>query len=117
VRKLAREECLAAMKAGEFPTSVREAAPGVAIVLTQSWCPQWAWMRSYLTAQKPDPNLEIFWVEYDLEDFFEPFMGFKETVLGNDQVPYVRYYRDGALAAQSNFIDQGGFLRLLSGSR
>ena len=39
----------------------------------------------------PDEGREVFWVEYDLENFFEPFMKFKETVFGNDQVPYVRY--------------------------
>jgi len=117
MRKLTSEECIAAMESGDFPLSLRAAAPRVAIVLTQSWCPQWAWMRSYLSALKPDPRCEVFWVEYELEDFFEPFMSFKETVLGNDQVPYVRYYREGKLAAQSNFIDQGGFLRLLSGER
>jgi hypothetical protein len=115
MRKLTKPECLAAVEAGEFSPALRGAAPAVAIVLTQSWCPQWAWMRSYLAALPPDASREIFWVEYDLEDFFESFMRFKESSFGNDEVPYVRYYRGGELAAESNFIDQGGFRRLLHG--
>jgi hypothetical protein len=115
MRKLSRDECLTAVEGGEFATSLRSAAASVAIVLTQSWCPQWAWMRSYLEALPPHPSREILWVEYDREDFFEPFMKFKEKVFKNDQVPYVRYYREGILVSESNFIDQGGFLRLLSG--
>jgi hypothetical protein len=116
VRKLSRDECLAAMRDGEFAPSLRSCAEAVAIILTQSWCPQWAWMRSYLEALPADPGRECLWVEYDREDFFEPFMAFKEGAFGNDQVPYLRYYRGGVLVAQSNFIDQGGFLRLLSGA-
>lgn len=117
MRKLTREECLALIESGEFGSELVGAADEVAIVLTQSWCPQWAWMRSYLGKLPSGEDREVFWVEYDREEFFEQLMSFKETAFGNDQVPYVRYYKGGRLVAQSNFIDQGGFLRLLSGSR
>jgi hypothetical protein len=115
MRKLSGQDCLEAIRSGEFGPGVTGAADAVAVVLTQSWCPQWTWMRSYLGSMQTDGETEVFWVEYDLEDFFEPFMEFKETALGNDQVPYVRYYRGGKLAAQSNYIDAGGFLRRLRG--
>jgi hypothetical protein len=117
MRKLTKEECLGLVREGEFAEGVLKAADTVAVVLTQSWCPQWAWMRSYLAELPPDAGREVFWVEYDREDFFEPIMEFKERVLGNDQVPYVRYYRGGKPAAESNYIDKGGFLRLLEGRR
>jgi hypothetical protein len=112
--KLSRDECLGAMGSGEFGPGVTRAAPGVAVVLTQSWCPQWAWMRAYLSTLPEDPERAIFWIEYDREDFFEPFMAFKEDVLGNREVPYIRYYRDGKLVRTSNFIDKAGFLRSLA---
>jgi hypothetical protein len=115
MRKLPKDECLGLLRDGDFSPSLKSAADEVAIVLTQSWCPQWAWMRSYLAALPAEATREVFWVEYDLEDFFEPFMLFKERSFGNDQVPYVRYYRGSKLVAESNYIDQGGFLRLLSG--
>jgi hypothetical protein len=117
MRKLTKDDCLGLLEDGEFAASVVEAAAEVAVVLTQSWCPQWAWMRSYLAELPPDAGREVFWIEYDLEDFFEPFMNFKESAFGNDQVPYIRYYRGGELAAQSNYIDKGGFLRFLSGKK
>ncbi len=112
--RLGREQCLAAMSAGEFGPEIRSAAPAVAVVLTQSWCPQWTWMRAYLEALPPDPSIAVFWVEYDREDFFEPFLAFKEEVLGNREIPFVRYYREGRLVRETNFIDRGGFLRILS---
>jgi hypothetical protein len=115
MKKLEREQCLAAMADGEFPADLRASSPSVAVILTQSWCPQWKWMRSYLERLPDQPGRSVFWIEYDLEDFFEPFMAFKEDRLGNREIPYVRYYRDGRLARQSNFIDEGGFLRLLQG--
>jgi hypothetical protein len=114
MEKLSREDCLATLSEGEFRAGVIGAAESVAVVLTQSWCPQWAWMRSYLSSLPPEEG-RVFWVEYDLEDFYEPFMRFKESSFGNDQVPYVRYYRGGRLAAESNYIDKGGFLRFLRG--
>jgi hypothetical protein len=114
VKKLSRQECLDAVEKGDFTASVREAAPTVAVVLTQSWCVQWQWMRSYLDTIGDEPGHEIFWVEYDNEDFFEPFMNFKEDVFGNREVPYVRYYHDGRFVKSSNFIDKKGFLKALA---
>jgi hypothetical protein len=113
MKKLGKEDCLSLIKNGEFEAGIVGAAEAVAVVLTQSWCPQWGWMRAYLGSLPPDEAMEVFWVEYDREDFFEPLMAFKEGVFGNDQVPYVRYYRGGKLAAESNYIDKGGFLRRL----
>jgi hypothetical protein len=110
--KLSREACLAAIRDGDFKEAPK-AAPAVALILTQSWCPQWGWMRSYLGAMPESEECAIFWVEYDNEVFFEEFMTFKEDVFGNREVPYVRYYREGRLVGESNFIDQKGFKRLL----
>jgi hypothetical protein len=117
MRKLSKDDCLALLENGEFGPSITGVAEAVAVVLTQSWCPQWAWMRSYLSSLPPDEGSSVFWIEYDLEDFYQPFMNFKERVFGNDQVPYVRYYRGGKLVAESNYIDKGGFLRRLHDAR
>jgi hypothetical protein len=94
---------------------VRAAAPLVAVVLTQSWCPQWSFMRGYLAqaAAEAGDRARIFFVEYDREPFYEDFMTFKEDGFGNREIPYVRYYRDGVLSAESNFISKQGFLSKL----
>jgi hypothetical protein len=101
------------MAAGDFPDSVVGAASRVAVVLTQSWCPQWIRMRAYLESMPEDPDLAVFWIEYDRVSFFGPFMEFKERSFANREIPYIRYYRGGSLAAQSNFVDRDRFLSLL----
>lgn len=111
--KLDEARCRAAMAGGEFPPEVRGAAPRVAIVLTQSWCPQWHWMKGYLDAIAAEPDTAVFWLEYDREKYFEEFRNFKEDLFGNREIPYVRYYRDGMLVRESNYIDRSGFMRLL----
>jgi hypothetical protein len=40
-------------------------------------------------------------------------MSFKEDVLGNQQVPYVRFYRDGKLVRQSNWVPRAAFAAML----
>jgi len=115
IRKLTAEECVAAIAAGDFPPAMTASAPSVALVLTQSWCPQWTWMRTYLDDLASDADTAIYWVEYDKEAFFEDFLGLKEGRFGNRQIPYVRYYRNGKLVRESNYIDRSGFLRYLKG--
>lgn len=99
------------MSSGEFGPEIRNAASSVVVVLTQSWCPQWAAMRTWLELIPRSAELAVFWIEYDREPCLDEFMTFKETALGNDQVPYVRYYRDGVLAKTSNFISRQGFMQ------
>ena len=111
--KLSEDNCRAAMRDGEFPASLIASAPSVAVVLTQSWCPQWLWMKSYLGSIAEEEGVDIYWIEYDREAFFDEFRTFKEDSFGNHEIPYVRYYRDGAFARESNYIDKGGFLRCL----
>ncbi|MDL2229591.1 hypothetical protein LJC14_04995 [Treponema sp. OttesenSCG-928-L16] len=118
-RKLTEGECRTAMEHGEFDAQIRQASSMTAIILTQSWCPQWAAVKSYLPqvekaagdAGLPEPAL--FYVEYDTESWFEQFMTFKENTFNNREVPYVRYYRNGKFFRDSNFISLQGFLNRL----
>jgi len=114
-RKIVEADCLSAIAAGDFPEELRNAAPAVALVLTQSWCPQWRFMQSYLSdAEKSaGERAAVFFVEYDREPFHRDFMAFKEDVFGNREIPYVRYYRGGKLHAESNYISKQGFLSRL----
>lgn len=112
-RKLTEAECRDAMKHGEFSQTIVSSKPSVAIVLTQSWCPQWGWMRSYLPALADSPDTDIYWLEYDQEPLYDAFLDFKEDHFGNREIPYVRYYHHGKLVKESNYIDKAGFLRML----
>jgi len=109
-RKLTAAQCAEAMGGKDFGQDVVGAAANVAVVLTQSWCPQWSMMSSWLDSAAEASGARAFYLEYDNEDFFEPFMAWKEDVLGNRSVPYVRYYRGGSLVAQSNYLSRDGFV-------
>ena len=111
IQTLTKDQLDALLREGEFPESVRLAAPKVVVVMTQDWCGQWANMKAYL----PDfaEEAAIFTVEYNLLPDFERIMSFKEDVLDNQQVPYVRLYRDGKLVRQSNWVPRASFAAML----
>jgi hypothetical protein len=116
VRKaLTRAQAERAMHLGEFDESVTRAAPRVAVVLTQDWCGQWAAMDRYLdelaaSPAGPDGGLAVFHLVYNTAEYFREFLSFKESVWRNALIPYVRYYRNGRLVAQSNFVSRKQFL-------
>lgn len=98
--------------AGELPGKIVNSRNRVAVVLTQSWCPQWMMMKRWLRNVKEE-ELNIYWVEYEKTDMYQPFMRFKENVFLNFQVPYVRYYRDGKFTGDSNYCNRESFLHSL----
>ena len=111
IQPLTKEQLDALLSGGEFPESVRLAAPKVVVVMTQDWCGQWANMVAYLPEFAD--QAAIFTVEYNLLPDFERIMGFKEDVFKNDQVPYVRFYRAGKLVRQSNWLPRASFAAML----
>jgi hypothetical protein len=122
IRKLTEAECRYALEHGEFESSLIE-GKAAAIVLTQSWCPQWTAMLAYLpevekkAAAAFPPGINILYVEYDIAEWktltHEAFMGFKEDTYDNREIPYVRYYRDGSFSRDSNYLSLEGFLSRL----
>jgi len=112
--RLSAEQCATAMRDGDFDLGVRGAGESVAVILTQGWCPQWPMMLHWLDKALEDSGAKAFYVEYDAEPFFEPFMTWKEDVLGNRSVPYVRYYRGGSLVAESNYVSKDAFVAKLA---
>jgi len=62
-----------------------------------------------------EPNIDIWCFFYDESSIFIQFMEFKENVLGNDDIPYVRYYKDGKFTGDSNAVNEQGFLKKLKG--
>jgi hypothetical protein len=117
MRVLTETECRAAMEKGEFvlpEMSGTGAAQKTALILTQSWCPQWKAMKNYLPdAEKRIPGLTIVYTEYDKTPFFDDFMAFKENTYNNREIPYVRYYIDRKCDFWSNFVSLEAFLQRL----
>jgi hypothetical protein len=111
IKTLTQDQLDALVREGDFPESVRLAAAKVVVVMTQDWCPQWIDMAAYL----PDfaDQAAIFTVVYNLLPDFERIMTFKEKVLKNRQVPYVRYYQGGKLVLDANWMSRGRFSTML----
>jgi hypothetical protein len=112
--RLSIAHCEQAMAKGEFGPEITASTSLVAVILTQSWCPQWIMMRRWLDRAESDTASRVFFLEYDQEDFFDAFMAFKEDVFGNRSVPYIRYYRDGVFTGDGNFIGRDGFVAKLT---
>lgn len=112
IKTLTQDQLDALVREGDFPESVRLAAAKVVVIMTQDWCPQWSAMAAYL----PDFSAQaaIFTVEYNLLPDFERIMSFKESVLKNRQVPYVRYYHGGTLVSDANWMSRASFAAMLS---
>jgi hypothetical protein len=120
MRVLTEAECRTAMEKGEFELpelcgpAGGENTQKTALILNQSWCPQWKAMKSYLPeAEKSLPDLNIIYIEYDQIPFFEEFIAFKENTYANREIPYVRYYINGKCRSWSNFVSLEGFLQRL----
>lgn len=114
-KQLAEQEARVAMEQGSLDESVRKADKNVAVVFTQGWCPQWVsmnlWLGSMQRKGEPaDLDITIFEFIYDRIPFFREFRQFKESTWGNDLIPYIRYYRDGELIAESNYVPSQRFL-------
>jgi glutaredoxin len=116
IRNLTEGECRFAMEKGDFESSLIQGK--TAVILTQSWCPQWKALKSCLKeAEKRSAergfDITILYVEYDLVSWYEEFMYFKEKTFNNREIPYIRYYSGGICTGSGNYTDLRGFLHRL----
>ena len=109
--KLTETQIRSAIAAGEFGDDVIRSAKNVAVVMSQSWCPQWHAVSKWIDELPPDAAVSVFTVVYDEEPFGDEFMRFKETVFGNGLIPYIRYYIGGKLVKESNYTSKDFFLK------
>jgi hypothetical protein len=96
-----------AIQAGEFPLSVINSGTKVAVVMSQTWCPQYTMMKRWMKSQAEQslhPELKVYLLEYDGKPWFDRFLDFKENIFRNALVPYVRYYVDGKYNGDSNYV-------------
>jgi hypothetical protein len=116
MRKLSEDECKAILKNGDAGSDLT-GGPLAAIILTQSWCPQWKAMKAYLPDLEAANGVKTYYTEYDIDDWksleHEAFMAYKENHFNNREIPYVRYYRNGVFTGESNFVSKEGFIARL----
>ena len=107
---ITEDQALETIKNGEFGADIIGSASRVAVILTQSWCPQWHSMKKFVSDFK---EAEVYCLEYDKTDYFDSFRIFKENTFGNDKIPYIRYYCDGKLVTETNAVSFEDFRRML----
>ncbi|HUX13924.1 MAG TPA: hypothetical protein VMW87_12915 [Spirochaetia bacterium] len=113
-QSLSENDCRYAMSHGEFGDDVISSRRYVAIILTQGWCPDWAWMKGWLDREAgrekgEHPDIDVYELEYNKTPYFDEFRGFKERTFKNFQIPYVRFYIDGQLSSDSNQLGADAF--------
>lgn len=105
---LTHEDAHQILSEGSIPDRILCSAPGVAVILTQSWCPQWRAMDEYLdhwARKEPLEDVHVYHLEYDQLPFFSRFLSWKEDTFKNYDIPYVRFYRNGVFVGEANYLD------------
>jgi hypothetical protein len=106
MKLISKDQALACVAQKEFGDDIIHSAENVVVILTQSWCPDWLAMKSFLSGFSAS---EVYCLEYDRTDYMDIFRSFKENVFGNDQIPYIRYYQKGILTRVSNAVPENVF--------
>ena len=70
-------------------------------------------MKRWIYALPLDVNVHVFELVYNKFDLFDEFKNFKETVWKNDTIPYLRFYKDGSIYHETNYISEQTFNRIL----
>ena len=114
-KQLSDEHAKTWMDTGELAEAVRNDGENVAVVLTQGWCPQWVSMNVWLNfmQQRGRPrNVDITVYEYiyDRAPMFDEFRQFKESSLGNSEIPFVVYFHNGERIGTSNYTTSRSFV-------
>ena len=112
--EIQKEQALNAIQNGEFDKSVIASKEIVLIILTQDWCPQWQAMQTWLyDSNDIKKDVDIYQLGYNTTDYSEKFQTFKEEQLGNSEIPYLRFYRNGALIEETNYISKDRFMEII----
>jgi glutaredoxin len=104
-KELSKEQALFLIENKDFQSGVVDNGKTI-VVVSQSWCPQWKFLKKWLFNIETDEELTIYELEYDKKEFFNEFMTFKEKFWGNYEVPYLRYYIDGELVEETNYTNE-----------
>jgi hypothetical protein len=110
---ITKDQLLSAIKNGEFGRDVISSQNIVVVVMTQDWCPQWTSMKNWLYSIQSDKNIDIYELVYNKSNYFYEFKSFKETRWKNFDIPYLRFYKNGSMCKQTNYISENEFMNIL----
>ncbi len=109
-----KDQAMNAISNGEFEKNIISSNSNVVLILTQDWCPQWMNMKSWVYGLDINQDIDIYELEYNKVDYFDSFRTFKEDQLGNENVPYLRFYKNGKLIEETNFIGKDRFIEIIN---
>jgi len=111
--EITREQAFYAIENGEFSGDVLT-HENVVVIMTQDWCPQWINMNRWIYSLESDKNMEIFELVYNKTNYYKDFVRFKESTFGNPSVPYLRFYKNGRLVNETNYVNMQRFQEILN---
>ncbi len=111
IQKLTPEQLLQTIQNGEFDTQLLCAKEYTVVLMSQSWCPQFLMVRRMIEKLPEMESVQVLETVYDKDPAGKEFMTFKEAVFQNHLIPYLRFYKNGALRKETNYISKGAFLQ------
>ena len=112
-KQINTEQAMYTIESGEFDKEIIASKNKVVVIMTQDWCPQWKDLRSWVYEIETDEDIDIYELEYNKVDYFNAFMNFKENHWKNHNIPYLRFYKDGSLNKETNYIEEQQFLDIM----
>jgi len=110
---LSKEQALKAIQNLEFNADVTASNNKVAVVMTQDWCSEWMAMKRWMDSMEDIKLLDIYELIYNTVDYYNDFLQLKEKSWKNHLIPYIRYYANGVLIQQSNYVNKEDFMKIL----
>lgn len=103
-KTLTDEQVLEAIDKGEFNSDVVLSKQKVVVIMTQDWCPQWTAMKRWVYDLETQEDIDVYELIYNKFNYYNKFMEFKESIWKNYEIPYLRYYKNGVLFKESNYV-------------
>ena len=113
-KKLSEDQVLEVIKTGDFSPDIIASKNKVVIILTQDWCTDWKRMREWLDTLDDAIDIDIYELIYNKSEHFQRCLDLKENKWNNSFIPYLRYYQNGILIKESNYVTKEEFLNILS---
>lgn len=121
LKNLTGEQAAYAVENKEFAHEILTSSSKVAIVLSQSWCPWYSRLKSWMSGVEKDAeyasqDLDIYEFIYDETTLKGKFISLKENKWKNGTIPYIRYYVNGSFVRDTNFVDKEDFFTQFNAS-
>lgn len=90
----------------EIENAIVNSALNVMVVFTEHWSPDWQDMdKDLMNNQRTEQvDINVYTATYNRGFLFDPFREFKENVWNSHFVPYIRFYKNGAILWETGHL-------------